>query len=111
VSKVSGSYRDPKYWPTKPSKTTDDAHDLNNVRPEWWLVKIASDGTQLVDSETESEDEADFGGFTGQVQDTSAQFFRPMRGSYLPFSDGPGSCLGTDTCGDSPAVLYSAGGG
>lgn len=70
VSKVSGSHRDPKYWPTKPSKTTDDAHDLNIVRPGWWLVKIASDGTQPVYSETESEDEADFGGFTGQVQDT-----------------------------------------
>jgi hypothetical protein len=67
VSKVSGNHRNPKYWLTKLLKTTDDAHDLNNVRPERWLVTIASNGTQLVDSETESEDEEEFGGFTGQV--------------------------------------------
>jgi cytochrome P450 len=85
-------HRDPRYWPTKPSKTRDDAYDLNNLRPERWLVKIASDGTQLVDSETESDDDQEFGGFAGQ--DTSAQLFRPTRGSYLPFSNGPGSFLG-----------------
>lgn len=54
-------------------------------------MKTASDGTQQIDSATESEDDEDFGGFTGQ--DTSSQLFRPTRGSYLPFSDGPRSCL------------------
>lgn len=64
------------------------------------------DGTQIVDSETESEDEQDFGRFARPVQDTSAQLFRPMGGSYLLLSDGPGCCLGTGTCGDGSAVFY-----
>jgi hypothetical protein len=37
-----------------------------------WLMKIVLDGTQLVNSETESEDEEEFGGFAGQMQNTSA---------------------------------------
>jgi hypothetical protein len=49
-------------------------------------VKTASDGTQQIVRGTESEEGEDFGGFTGH--DTSAQIFRPVRGSFLPFSDG-----------------------
>lgn len=89
---VVGTHRNPKYWPTQPSIITKDRHDLNDFRPERWLVKTASGATQHIDSATESEEEEDFGGFTGQ--DTSAQLFRPTRGAYLPFSDGPRSCLG-----------------
>jgi cytochrome P450 len=91
---VVGTHRNPKYWPTQPSKITKDATDLNDFRPERWLVKTASDGTQQIVSGTEPEEGEDFGGFTGQG--TSAQLFRPVRGSFLPFSDGPRSCLGVE---------------
>jgi len=83
-----GAHRNPKYWPRMPG----DGEDLENFRPERWLVKVAADGTQQVDSATESEGDDDFGGFTGE--DSSAQLFRPVRGSYLPFSEGARSCLG-----------------
>ncbi len=86
-----GVHRNPKYWPTQPSKITGEANDLNDFRPERWLTKSAVGETQQVDSATECGDE-DFGGYTGQ--DSSAKLFRPVRGSYLPFSEGARSCLG-----------------
>jgi cytochrome P450 len=89
---VVGTHRNPKYWPTQPSKVTNDAHDLNDFRPERWLVRPTPDGTHLLDSATESEDDEDFGGFTGE--DTSEHLFHPTRCAYIPFSDGPRSCLG-----------------
>lgn len=87
-----GVHRNPKYWPTQPSKISDRSNDLYDFRPERWLVKTAADGRQQVDSGLESEEDDEFGGFTGQ--DTSSQLFRPARGAYLPFSDGARSCLG-----------------
>jgi len=88
---VVGTHRNPKYWPSQPSNVTDEAHDLNDFRPERWLIKPGPIGTHGGAMYSEKEEE-DFGGYTGQ--DTSAQLFRPTRGSYLPFSDGPRSCVG-----------------
>lgn len=78
----------PRYWPGKPSKITGAANDVLDWVPERWYRK------QIVDENTEVDgaDNEDFGGFAGP--DTSAQLFRPVRGSYLPFSDGARSCLG-----------------
>jgi len=87
-----GVHRNPKYWPTQPSKVSSRSHDLYDFRPERWLVKTSADGAQQVDSAIASEDEEDYGGFTGQ--DSSAQLFRPVKGSYIPFSEGPRSCIG-----------------
>ncbi len=87
-----GVHRNPKYWPTQPSKVSTRSHDLYDFNPERWLLKTIAEGTQQNDSATESEDEEDFGGFTGH--DSSAQLFRPVRGSYIPFSEGARSCLG-----------------
>ncbi|KAK0106956.1 hypothetical protein ONS95_003671 [Cadophora gregata] len=88
-----GVHRNPKYWPSQPSKISGRLNDLYDFRPERWLVKTTASGKQQWDSglESSSEDD-DFGGFTGE--DTSAQLFRPARGAYLPFSDGARSCLG-----------------
>lgn len=85
------AHRNPRNWPTQPSKVADRKDDLDDFRPERWLVKPGPDGARQIDSATDT-DEEDFGGFTGQ--DTSAQLFRPVRGSYLPFSEGARSCLG-----------------
>jgi len=82
-----GIHRNPKYWPSKgPSKISGRPDDLDDFVPERWLRE---DGGHEVEDESEEED---FGGFTGK--DTSSQLFRPPRGAFLPFSDGPRSCLG-----------------
>jgi hypothetical protein len=44
-----GTHRNPKYWPTQTSKVTDNAHDLNDFRPERSLVKTPPGGTQHAD--------------------------------------------------------------
>lgn len=84
---VTGVQRNPKYWPSMgPSKVSGEMNDLNDFVPERWLRDDAGH------NDLEESDHDDFGSFTGKT--TSAQLFCPIRGSYLPFSDGPRSCLG-----------------
>ncbi|KAI1334226.1 cytochrome P450 [Xylariaceae sp. FL0016] len=84
---VASVHRNPRFWPTKPSKLTRKPHDLDDWVPERWFRASLSDTTAVDGGDTE-----DFGGFAGP--DTSASLFRPVRGSYIPFSDGARSCLG-----------------
>ncbi|KAF4837199.1 Cytochrome P450 3A11 [Colletotrichum tropicale] len=82
------AHRNPRNWPSKPSKVTDAAHDLNDYVPErWYRQNINGEQTEDKGGDTE-----DYGGYKGS--DTSEKMFRPVRGSYVPFSDGPRSCLG-----------------
>ncbi|KAK4229610.1 cytochrome P450 [Podospora fimiseda] len=80
--------RNPRFWPTKPSEKTGAPTDLDDFLPERWYR------TRTVgkDFEVETDDKDDYGGFKGL--DTSDSLYRPIRGSYIPFSDGPRSCLG-----------------
>ncbi|KAK7946724.1 uncharacterized protein PG986_011045 [Apiospora aurea] len=84
--------RNPRYWPTKPSKVTgnDSDSDIHDFVPERWYRKAEECVDE--DAEVEGADTENYGGFEGP--DTSAQLFRPVRGSYIPFSDGARSCLG-----------------
>ncbi|KAH8893390.1 cytochrome P450 [Thozetella sp. PMI_491] len=81
-------HRNPRYWPTKPSRLTDAPTDLDDFLPERWYR--SSDNSKEAD--IEGADTEDYGGFSGP--DTSASLFRPVRGSFVPFSDGARSCLG-----------------
>jgi len=91
---VIGVQRSPRYWPSRgTSKVDGRPDDLNDFVPERWLIKDGTVGGNAghTDIPNDSEDD-DFGGFTGR--DTAAQLFRPVRGAYLPFSEGARSCLG-----------------
>lgn len=73
--------RNPKYWPsTGPSKVTDEDNDLADFVPERWFIKNNVNGE-------------DFGIGVSAGKDTN-RLFHPLKGSYIPFSDGPRSCLG-----------------
>ncbi|KAI0393748.1 cytochrome P450 [Xylariaceae sp. FL0594] len=89
---VTGGTRNPRVWPTKPSKITDAPNDLSDWVPERWFRP----NVQTADSSSASAQadvmEEDVGGYVGS--DTSASMFRPVRGSFIPFSDGARSCLG-----------------
>lgn len=88
-----GAHRNPRYWPTgsKAAKHGADENngDLDEFVPERWFRPSLKTAAARVDEE---EEEEDYGGFLGP--DTSAQLYRPVRGSFIPFSDGPRSCLG-----------------
>jgi len=82
------AHHNPRNWPSKPSKITGAEHDLDDYVPErWYRASIKAAQTEDKDGDTE-----DYGGYKGS--DTSEKMFRPVRGSYVPFSDGPRSCLG-----------------
>lgn len=85
-----GLHRNPKYWPTQPSKLTGKEDDLDDFNPERWLLKRGEGIKPAEISAESSEDE--YGCATGRT--TSAELYRPVRGSYIPFSDGARSCLG-----------------
>lgn len=83
-----GAHRNPKYWPSK-GKDGENS-DLDEFVPErWFRPSLTAGKTEAAAME---EEEEDYGGFKGP--DTSAQLYRPVRGSFIPFSDGPRSCLG-----------------
>jgi cytochrome P450 len=85
-----GLSRNPKYWPSQPSKISGKNEDLDDFVPERWLSgdrKGRENGTEESD-----HDEDEFGGFTGN--NSSTKLFHPVRGAFLPFSDGPRSCIG-----------------
>ncbi|KAI1806074.1 cytochrome P450 [Daldinia bambusicola] len=81
--------RNPRYWPTKPSKITGAETDIDDFVPERWFQ---TDSAKSASTAIEGEDTEDFGGYTGS--DTSAQLYRPPRGAFIPFSDGARACLG-----------------
>ncbi|KAK4152918.1 cytochrome P450 [Chaetomidium leptoderma] len=87
--------RNPRWWPTRPSeRDPGKATDLDDYLPERWYRSSSSKGEEQEQDAAgiEEDDKGDYGGFQGS--DVSASLYRPVRGSYLPFSDGPRSCLG-----------------
>ncbi|PNS20732.1 hypothetical protein CAC42_2977 [Sphaceloma murrayae] len=90
------AHTDARHWPTLGPASASDAEktaDLLSFKPERWIMELngmtsTSDATA---SETETADD-DIGG--PSTNDTSAALFRPVRGAYLPFSEGYRACLG-----------------
>jgi len=83
-------HRNPKYWPPPPcgASKTNGIPDVDSFRPERWLVE-SDPSDSFVDI---SYDDEELRGPSGE--DTSAQLFKPVKGSYIPFSDGFRSCIG-----------------
>ncbi len=91
VLSVVTAHRHPKHWPAAPGQKQTDLDDF--VPERWFRAADAKDSKDAKDSrEIDGADTEDYGGPEGP--DTSAQLFRPVRGSFTPFSDGPRSCLG-----------------
>ncbi|MCJ1338703.1 hypothetical protein MMC09_003992 [Bachmanniomyces sp. S44760] len=103
--------RNKKYWPVgpPPSNPKDLVHptsntdsDLEDFRPERWLVDTTKGNNNSDDTKEDStfatakdkvgasKDEMN----TILAPDTHPSLYRPPRGSYIPFSDGHRACLG-----------------
>ena len=106
---TTAAHRNPKYWPagrpTYPGGKT--AHpvsnldnDLQEFRPQRWLVTAAvesqhnssTNGHAREEIPTEKVAGGDLG--INESADTSDKLYKPVKGAYLPFSDGYRSCLG-----------------
>lgn len=87
---VVAAHRNPRWWPTKPSDRTGASTDLDDFLPERWYRASKTEDPQK--HEQEEDETGDYGGFQGS--NTSGSLYRPVRGSYTPFSDGARSCLG-----------------
>jgi cytochrome P450 len=82
-------HRNPKYWPAPADGSSKDGSpDVDKFRPERWLVDTKLN-TDFVDI---AYDDEELRGPSGE--DTSAELFKPVKGSYIPFSDGFRSCIG-----------------
>lgn len=82
-------HRNPRYWPgPKDAAETDHIRDVDRFRPERWLTtaKAVDDFVDI------NYDDEELRGPSGE--DTSSQLFKPIKGSYIPFSDGFRSCIG-----------------
>ncbi|KAG6017900.1 hypothetical protein E4U43_008393 [Claviceps pusilla] len=117
------AHEDPRHWPYENSELRPGHDDLRDYRPERWFETEAGprhpshggDGPRAGKQESSSFEGIDEGiddgnddgnddgidggmdgGFyrSGRGNNDSKPFFRPRRGAYLPFSEGPRSCLG-----------------
>lgn len=82
-------HRNAKYWPPPAEASAEDkARDVDRFRPERWLVSSKTTD-DFVDIKFDDEE---LRGPSGE--DTSSELFKPVKGSYIPFSDGFRSCIG-----------------
>lgn len=100
------AHRHPDYWPKGPARCPGGrpAHPVSNIdndleefRPERWLLSTNENGTTTdkdgIPVETlAGGTEKDLG--VNESSDTSDRLFKPVKGSYVPFSDGYRACLG-----------------
>lgn len=94
VLNTIGAHRNPKYWPTGPGGAeAGREHDLNDFVPERWSRPSLS-RERAPEGRWQDGDEAEGLGREAGARDTDEQLYRPVRGSYVPFSDGARSCLG-----------------
>ncbi|KAI0017454.1 cytochrome P450 [Xylariomycetidae sp. FL0641] len=91
---IAAAHRNPRYWPTQGRSRVDPgaASDIDDFAPDRWFQQRQQQQQQQDSETTTTADTEDYGGFTGA--DTSAQLYRPPRGAFMPFSDGPRACLG-----------------
>lgn len=81
-------HRNPKYWPHT------SVADMDEFRPERWLLDTGAGISNAANEQAYATEEGlDFDG-PDKRPDTAASLFRPVKGGYVPFSDGYRSCLG-----------------
>ncbi|MCJ1310847.1 hypothetical protein MMC25_004514 [Agyrium rufum] len=106
-------HRNPKYWPVRPPSdpqnpyhhTSNLDNDLEEFQPERWFVdpttlpsssptraSMPKQAAATAAADKSSSETDDLG--INTAADTASSFLRPIKGAYIPFSEGYRSCLG-----------------
>ncbi|KAH0536022.1 hypothetical protein FGG08_007089 [Glutinoglossum americanum] len=94
---IPSVHRNPKFWPHGPPKYPQKPYfpldnldnDLEEFKPERWVKgknRTADAVINIHATETKTADTED--------PETPASLYSPIRGSYIPFSEGQRACLG-----------------
>ncbi|KAI4256410.1 MAG: hypothetical protein LQ352_002086, partial [Teloschistes flavicans] len=94
-------HRNPKLWPTGPPSdwekpihpTSNTDNDLEEFKPERWLLREDSKGATS-DADATTTEHTEDAPNTATGTNVSHAFHRPPRGAYIPFSEGYRACLG-----------------
>jgi cytochrome P450 len=86
---IVGVNRNPRYWHHSPSKITPGTHDVDDFVPDRWLHK-----TSAPETHEKGDDIPDGLESTSFEKSGLGSLFRPVKGSYIPFSEGARSCPG-----------------
>jgi cytochrome P450 len=89
---VVGTNRNLKYYPHQPSKVTSAPTDMDDFVPERWLL-ASSTGTTGTTSEPAVKNEA-IDGLETVSYEISSNIYKPPKGAFITFSDGPRACPG-----------------
>ncbi|KAA8576990.1 hypothetical protein EYC84_007014 [Monilinia fructicola] len=84
-----GTNRNPRYWPHE--KLEGGRTDLDNFVPERWL--LSKTGETHHDLKGKGENVMDAEGEESSSEET-ATLFKPVKGAFISFSEGPRSCPG-----------------
>jgi cytochrome P450 len=80
-------HRSRRYYPYSPSKVTDCPDDLDDFVPERWLQTNTNDAPEeMPENEVDGMEVASF--------EVHGSLFRPVKGAYMPFSEGLRACPG-----------------
>jgi cytochrome P450 len=86
-------HRNPRYWKVKDSLVHPGRDDTEDYIPERWIVTEEDrENRGSSNSDCSGSDEDDYDG--NRDLTFGSKLFRPERGAYFPFSDGPRACLG-----------------
>ena len=86
-----GAQRNPQYWPHSPSKVSSKSHDLDDFVPERWLSSKTSVNKKRSPSPSETKIDD---GYEKASFESDGGLFTPVRGSFIPFSEGARACPG-----------------
>jgi len=91
-----GTQRNPRYYPHSPSKITGKEHDLDDFVPERWLPSKSAMEAEKGSQQLEKKDEEAEDGLEKVSFETSgaSSLFKPVKGAFVSFSEGPRSCPG-----------------
>lgn len=83
----------PRYWPHSSSKISHKSHNLDDFVPERWLSCYVDPAAnpECKASSRISEKDVDF---DKRGLSTPTQLFTPVKGSFIPFSEGARACPG-----------------